>query len=305
MTISRRQLMLFLRLSRPHFLLGGFLLYALGVSIAAYLGKPINVGVYFMGQGIVTSIQLMTHYLNEYYDAPADNENATRTPFSGGSGALGPEGLPRGTALYAGIAAMTLGATFTGMLLVRHTTNLLPWLILILAFLGAFGYSAPPLKLIHSGYGELIASFIVAGLLPTFAFSLQTGQLHRLLIMTTIPIIALHFAMMIAFELPDYATDVKYEKRTLMVRVGWQTAMRMHDAAIIFAGLAFLGAYLSGLPWRVTLSTLIAVPLGIAQIWQMSRIRHGQPANWVIFTWSALLLFALTAYLEWMGYIFS
>ena len=111
--------------------------------------------------------------------------------------------------------------------------------------------------------------------------------------------------MMIAFELPDYATDVKYEKRTLMVRVGWQTAMRMHDVAIIFAGLAFLGAYLSGLPWRVTLGTLIAVPLGIAQIWQMNRIKRGQPPNWVMFTWSALLLFALTAYLEWMGYIFS
>jgi 1,4-dihydroxy-2-naphthoate octaprenyltransferase len=304
-TISRRQIVLFLRLSRPHFLLGGFLLYALGASIAAYLGNPIDAGIYFLGQGIATSIQLMTHYFNEYYDAPGDNENATRTPFSGGSGALGSEGLPRATALYAGIAAMTLGATFTGILLTRNSTSLLAWLILILAFLSSFGYSAPPLKLIHSGYGELIASFVVAGLLPTFAFSLQTGQLHRLLVMTTIPIIALHFAMMIAFELPDYATDMKFEKRTLMVRVGWQTAMRMHDSAIIFAGLAFLGAYLSGLPWRVTLGTLIAVPLGIAQIWQMNRIKRGQPPNWAMFTWSALLLFALTAYLEWMGYIFS
>ncbi len=305
MKLSTRQLGLFLRLSRPHFLLGGFLLFALGVSIAAYLGKSIRTEIYLLGQAIVTSIQLMTHYFNEYYDAPGDSENPARTPFSGGSGALGPGALPRSTALYAGIAALTLGATFTGLLIIQRSTSLITWLILLLAFLGAFAYSAPPFKLVHSGYGELVASFVVAGLVPAFAYSLQTGDLHRLLFMTTIPLIALHFSMMIAFQLPDFATDIKYAKRTLMVRVGWQTAMRMHDAAIIFAGLAYIGAYLSGLPWRVSLGTLIAVPLGIAQIWQMGRIRRGQPPNWAILTWSAMLLFGLSAYLEWMGYVFS
>lgn len=305
MNITRRHLLLFLRLSRPHFLLGGILLYALGVSIASYLGRAIDTGVYFLGQAIVTSIQLMTHYLNEYYDAPADIENSARTPFSGGSGALGPEGLPRRTALYASIVVLTLAATFVAILFVRGTTSLLAWLFLILAFFGAFTYSAPPLRLIHSGYGELTASLVVAGFLPAFAFSLHTGELHRLILMTTVPLIALHFAMMIVFSMPDYATDIKYDKRNLMVRTGWQTAMRMHDAAILFAALSFLVAYLSGLPWRVSLGTLIALPLGIAQIWQMSRIRRGQPPQWRTFTWSALLLFGMTAYLEWMGYVFS
>jgi 1,4-dihydroxy-2-naphthoate octaprenyltransferase len=191
MRLSRRQISLFIRLSRPHFLLGGLLLYALGVSIASYLGNPVNFVVYFLGQGIVISIQLMTHYLNEYYDAHTDQVNENRTLFSGGSGALGPDGLPRATALYAGIGAMTLAATFTGILLTVNTAPLLAWLILILAFVGAYSYSAPPLKLIHSAYGELLASFVVAGLLPAFAFSLQTGELHRLIFMTSIPLIAL------------------------------------------------------------------------------------------------------------------
>ena len=305
MKISRQQLLLFLRLSRPHFLLGGFLLYALGVSIAAYLGKPMSTPVYLFGQGIVTSIQLMVHYLHAYYDAAEPELNSTQSPAPDGADSPGPGSLPRGTGLYAGIAAMTLAATFTGMLLVRNVTSPVAWLILLLIFFGAFAYSAPPLRLVHSGYGELIASFIIAGLLPSFAFILQTGKLHRLIIMTTIPIIALHFAMMIVLELPDYATDVKYEKQTLMVRVGWQTAMRMHDAAIVFAGLAFFAAYLSGLPWRVTLGTLIAVPLGIAQIWQMNRIKRGLAPNWRMLTLSAFLLFSLTTYLEWMGYLFS
>lgn len=305
MSVTPRQLLLFLRLSRPHFLLGGILLYALGVSIASYLGSSIDVGLYILGQAIVTCIQLMTHYLNEYYDAPVDIENPIRTPFSGGSGALGPEGLPRRSALYAGIAMLTLAATFVGILLVRGSTSLLAWLLLSLIFFGAYAYSAPPFRLVHSGYGELVASLVVAGFLPAFAFSLHTGQLHRLILMSSVPLIAVHFAMMIIFSMPDYATDIKYNKRNLMVRVGWQTAMRIHDIAILFAALSFFGAYLSGLPWRVSLGTLIALPLGVAQIWQMGRIQRGQPPPWTTLTWSALLLFGLTAYLEWMGYVFS
>jgi 1,4-dihydroxy-2-naphthoate octaprenyltransferase len=304
-SITPRQILLFLRLSRPHFLLGGFLLYALGVSIASYLGSSIDVGLYLLGQAIVTSIQLMAQYFNEYYDAPADIVNPSRTPFSGGSGTLGSEGLPRPTALYAGITALTFAATLTGLLVVRGSTSLLAWIFLILAFLGAFAYSAPPLRLIHSGYGELVVSLIVAGFLPAFAFSLHTGQLHRLILMSTIPLIALHFAMLIAFELPDYATDLKFDKRNLMVRLGWQTSMRVHDVAILFASLSFLVAYLNGLPWRVSLGTLIVLPLGIAQIWQMSRIQRGQPPHWTTLTWSAWLVFGVTAYLEWMGYLFS
>ncbi len=305
MRITRRQILLFIQLSRPHFLLGGFLLYALGVSIARYLGTRIDLGIYILGQGIVSSVQLMTHFLNEYYDTPADRDNPSRTPFTGGSGALGPEGLPRSTALYAGIVFLTMTAIIVGLLLANGSVSLLSWLILILAFLGAYGYSAPPLRLIHTGYGELVASLVVAGLLPAFAFSLQTGELHRLVIMTTVPLVALHFAMLIVFELPDYATDVKFNKRTLMVRTGWQTAMRMHDAAIFIAAITFFAAYLNGLPWRVTIGTLIAFPLGVAQIWQMGRIRQGQPPRWLILTWSALILFGMAAYLEWMGYLLS
>ncbi|TFH35071.1 MAG: prenyltransferase [Anaerolineales bacterium] len=305
MRLTRRDMLLFIRLSRPHFLLGGFILYALGVSIASYLGHSIDTGLYLMGQGIITCIQLMTHYLNEYYDAPADNQNPGRTPFSGGSGALGPEGLPRRTALYAGIAALTLAATLVGLLLVRGSTSLLAWLFLLFVFCGAYAYSAPPFQLSHSGYGELVASTVVAGFLPAFAFSLHTGQLHRLILMTTVPLIALHFAMLITFTLPDYATDLKYNKRNLMVRIGWKTAMRMHDAALLFAGLSLLLAFLNGLPWRVSLGTLIVLPLGIAQIWQMARIQRGDPPPWATLTWGGLLLFGLTAYLEWVGFMLS
>jgi len=303
--LSRTQILSFIRLSRPHFLLGGFLLYGLGASIAAYLGRPVQPALYLLGQLLVSSIQLTTHYLNEYHDGSTDSHNPNRTWLTGGSGALGEGGLPRTVPLYASIITLTITATGCSLLLIRGGTPLLAWLLLLLGFFGSYFYDARPLRLIESGYGELVASVIVAGIVPAFSFALQTGELHRLLIMSTAPLMALHFAMVLVFELPDYANDLKYGKRTLMVRVGWQNGMRLHDFAILFAVLAYLLAYATGLPARVAWGGLIALPLAMAQIWQVDRIRQGHPPRWTLLTIGAAGLVALTAYLELIGYLLS
>jgi 1,4-dihydroxy-2-naphthoate octaprenyltransferase len=245
----------------------------------------------------------MTHYLNDYFDYPVDAENENRTLFSGGSGAIGPQKLPRRVALYA--AAFTLALTATCVILFITSTNipLVSWILLILIFLGAFFYSMPPVSLATSGYGELSTSVLVAGLIPAFAFTLQTGEFHRLLIMSSTPLIALHLAMMITFEFPDYAVDKKFRKQTLLVRLDWPVAIRLHNAAILFAIGSILVAFLFGFPWRVALNTLIALPLALAQIWQVERIRQGYPPNWRILTLGAIALFGLTAYLQLIGYV--
>ena len=305
MNISFKHVRLFIRLSRPLFLLGGILLYALGAAIASYLGIQVDVGTYLLGQVIVTGTQMMAQFLNEYYDAPLDAANENRTPFTGGSGVLGPEGLPRDVALYAAVAAITIIGTACAVLLVRGGISIISWIIILIAFAGAFFYSSPPLRLSTSGYGELTTSFVVAGFVPALAFSLQANDLHRLLLMSTAPLIAIHFAMMLVFELPDYASDIKQNKRTLMVRAGWETGMRFHDIAILLAGLLLALAYLNGLPSRVALGSLIAAPLAIAQIWQIERIRRGYPPRWTTLTLGALGLFALTTYLILIGYVLS
>ena len=45
-------LRLFMRMSRPLFLLGGILVYALGVGIARYLGSPVDWDLYLVGSGL-------------------------------------------------------------------------------------------------------------------------------------------------------------------------------------------------------------------------------------------------------------
>ena len=290
-------IILFIRLTRPLFLLGAVLLYALGAGIAHYLGTIFNWGLFWMGLVWVLLLQLSAHYLNEYYDAPYDQENTNRTPFSGGSGALGPGQLPRRTALIAALTTLTVLASLTVLTLDQWQVPVLSILIMVLAFLGAFFYSVPPVALERSGYGELTTSFLVAFLLPGYAFSLQTGDFHRLVAMAGFPLVTLHLAMMVSFEFPDYFNDLKHGKQTLLVRLGWQNGILLHNILVLTAFL-LLGLALSfKMPVFAALPAFLSLPLALFQIWQFRRISAGLKPNWTALTLNGLALFAAMAYL--------
>src|SRR5438094_3284432 len=106
----------FIRLGRPLFLGGGFLLFGLGAAIARTSGHAIDGGDYALGQLAVTAFQLMTHYANDYFDYDADRANATPTTWSGGSRVLSDGELPREIALIAAIVLATLGGVASGVI---------------------------------------------------------------------------------------------------------------------------------------------------------------------------------------------
>lgn len=292
-------IIMFVRLSRPLFLFGGALQFGLGVGVARYLGVEIDWEIYILGQLWITTGQLGTHYLNEYFDSEADAANPNRTIFSGGSGVLGQgEGkLPRSTgilaaaAMFTAVALLTIGLTRAGKF--DGTTTIIAGLI----FIGAFFYSVPPLRLSQTGYGELTTAILLANLVPAFGYLLQTGEIHRLVTMSTFPLTALMLAMMVAIEFPDYGTDLKFQKMTLLTRVGWENGMTMHHIFILSA-YVFLGlALVNGLPRLIALPAFLSLPLGLWQIWYMRRIAAGIKPNWTALTTIAVMLFASTSLL--------
>jgi len=302
---SGRQLRLFFLLSRPWFLLGAALLYALGLAMAHYLGETVQTRLAAEGLALVLALQLTVHYLNEYFDAEADASNPNRTPFNGGSGAVGKGGLSRVTALQAAVVALAFVALLLTAMLIRGEATSLAWAIIALVLPASLFYSAPPVRLVSSGYGEFIAALIVSAMVPTLAFTLQTGSMHRLLFLATAPLVLLNFAMIMAIEVPDYGTDLQSGKRTLMVRLGWENGMRLHDAAIIGAVVTLLAGVLLGMPAHVSVGLLIVLPLAAAQAWQMGRVRRGAKPNWILLTGGAVALYSLAAYLTFAGFATS
>jgi 1,4-dihydroxy-2-naphthoate octaprenyltransferase len=294
-----KKVMAFFQLSRPVFLLGGIVLYALGALVARYEGYTLDPSAYLMGQLFVTSLQLMTHYLNDYWDIEADHLNTSRTLFSGGSGVLpeGKHGLTRETAFIAAIACLAINSAAAIMLIFHYQTSPAVWAVLLLGFLGSFFYSSPPLRFSSSGYGEIIASITVAGLVPALGQLLQTGHPSRMLVLATTPLIIFHYAMLIAFEFPDFLTDEAAGKKTLLVRVGRRAGASIHNGLIALAlGLAAAASFI-GLPAQVALSVAITAPLAVWQIMTVRRMRRGEPISFHRLTFGAVALFALTAYL--------
>ena len=291
------QLLLFIRLARLPFIVGAMLLFGLGAGVARFLGASIDWNLYLIGQAWVSLVQLSTHFLNEYYDAPMDEHNPNRTPFSGGSGALGPGKLRREVALWSGISCLTIAASLTVLLIRMAAPDGGLIMILALIFLGAFFYSTPPVRLASTGYGELTTSIIVANLVPALSFMLQYGELHRLLAMATFPLTLLHLAMMLAYEFPDYASDFKYQKQTLLVRMGWERGMLMHNLLILVSFLVLGTAAILGLPLAIALPGFLSLPLGLFQIWMMNRIGDGAKPNWPALTFTAAALLGITVYL--------
>jgi 1,4-dihydroxy-2-naphthoate polyprenyltransferase len=297
--VRAAQIIALVRLGRPLFLGGGFILYALGVAIAATSGHAIDVATYALGQGVVTSFQLMTHYANEYFDYEADRANLTPTQWSGGSRVLANDELPRGVALTAAVVLAACGVVLAGLLAARSGGCALA-IVLPMAVL-AWEYSAPPLRLCATGLGELTTAIVVTGLVPLLGFTLQAPDrvgLH-VLGLAIVPLALLQIAMLLAIEFPDAVGDAATGKRTLVVRLGATRAAQLYSAltALAFAWLPLAVAL--GLPLRV--AACAAIPLPIAA-WRIVTVAdHRDPARFERLTLFAVFTLVATSLCELVG----
>jgi len=287
----------FVKLGRPLFLGGGFVLYALGAAVAAWSGHAIDWRRYALGQGAVTAFQLMTHYANDYFDLEADRANATPTRWSGGSRVLAGGALPPRVALIAALAFAALGTAVGTQLL-----DAAPTLAAILVF--AWCYSAPPLRLCARGLGELDTALVVTGLVPWLAFSLQGGGSTALLVAALVPLVLLQVAMLLAIELPDAAGDAATGKRTLVVRFGARTAVRLYIALTAVAYLWLPIAWWLGVPPLACACAALPAPFAA---WRIARMAGdaADPAGYERLTFAAVALLVATSAAMLIGFMNS
>ncbi|HSD88496.1 MAG TPA: prenyltransferase [Kofleriaceae bacterium] len=290
--MTGRDVIAFIKLGRPLFLGGGFLLYGLGAAIAAAHGHRISPAHYVLGQAAVTAFQLMTHYANDYFDYDADRANQTPTKWSGGSRVLPAGELPRHVALVAALVLAALGLAAT-IALAGAGSLAAPTLALVLVL--AWEYSAPPLRLCATGLGELDTAIVVTVLVPWLGFYLQApaGGGGGALALSIVPVALLQFAMLLAIEFPDADGDAATGKRTLIVRLGAPNGARLY---VVITGFAFMWpviAYACGLPSRVALAMTVPAPIAA---WRIVRIAdYADPSAHERLTFWAVALLVMTS----------
>ena len=291
-----RILRFFIRIAALSDLLGGLLLYALGVGIARYLGNPIDWALVSLGQVWVTTLQLGAHFLTAHFTLPGKPRDPTRIPIPG-EGEKPHEGIRRDLILWAGFASFAAAISLSLILLQYKGVNGGILIVMGLIFVGVILYAVPPFQWVNSGYGELVHAIILVNLIPALGFMFQEGELHRLVTMSTFPLTMLYLAMMLAIQFQDYHKSQRTNRGTLLVRLGWERGMVFHNLLILGSFFLMGAALFFGLPSSVALPGFFVFPLGLFQIWMMSRIAAGAKPNWRVLNLTAVLTFGLTTYL--------
>lgn len=293
----------FLSISSWPNLLAGALLYVLGAGIVVYRGDLFDWRNFWLGLALVVLLQLSCSYLTTYYtrlqspllDRAADSEDSSG------------DGIPlsRGMLLLLAISTLTAGAMVTVSLLAVDAITPAVVLVLGLAFILAFAYAVPPFRLVYTGYGELVMAILLTNLVPALGYLLQAGEMTSLLGTLTFPLTALYLAMLLALSLESYYADIKAGKQTLMIRLGWQRGMFLHNVLILIAYLLIGIGMLLSMAWALTWPRLLTLPIGLFQFWQIWQISNGGKTRWKLLRITAIATFAITVYLQaftlWVG----
>jgi len=281
----------FLRLSRLKFLVGGFLGFGLGAAIASFEGAALTPGRYALGQALVTAFHLMTHYTNDYFDRASD-ARATRTAFSGGSGALVDGSLPAAVGLVAGLVCLAAGLAVTLAFAARGEWTMTVLGLAIAVF--AWSYSSPPLRLLATGAGEATTALVVAVLVPLAGYATFMDRIDVLAAASTLPLAAAMIAMMICVEFPDVEADAATGKRNLVVRLGRARSVRIVYGAILAIGLGTAVAIALGAPVRFAIVGL-AIVVGGGTLWRtLASGRYASPADRALVAFRGVTLYIST-----------
>lgn len=294
------------RLGRPKFLLGGFALYGLGAMCASVTGVNIDAVSYLWGQVAVTAIQLTTHYSNDYFDYQADRANRSPTQWSGGSRVLVRGELPPSSALWAaGTVAAVACVAMVALFALQGKQAGLAIALLFAMLVLAWSYSSPPLRLHHRGGGEPTVALVVPFMTPLSGYVVQSGGLHPLPIILSLPLVLLQIVMLVVLEFPDAEGDRAVGKRSWVVLFGERRMAWLCESFIVGAFAISFASVPLGLPSAVGWAWLFLLPLGLVQLGLMLRGNWKKPEAWegLAFGSVALFFLAMVADLAALAYV--
>ena len=260
---------LFLRATRLPFLSATVIPVLLGLAVAAYQGE------WHWIPGVLTlvaacCIHLGLNVANDVFDtmSGADQANVTPTQFSGGSRVIlyGLLSLRQMASMSA--AFYTVGLGIGVYLAVTRAF----WPVVAIGLVGLFislAYTAPPLRLVHRGIGEVAVGLGFGPIVTLGTYVVQArgweapgGDFWEALFVS-LPVAIFIALVLYVNEIPDRPGDAAAGKRTLPVRLGKETVIGAYVGAVAVAfGLIAVGA-VAGIIVRPSLLALAAIPLAV------------------------------------------
>lgn len=292
----------FLLATRLPFLTATLVPILLGIAVAA------NDGFFNLGFAALTllagaAIHIGLNVANDVFDglSGADDANYRPTQFSGGSRVIqrGLLSLPQMAGIS--IAAYAVGAGL-GLLLVIERGSLELLLIGIAGLLISVFYTAPPLRLVHRGLGEVTTGLGFGPVMVLGAYVVQAQRLSWEALVASIPVGILIALVLYVNEIPDRESDASVGKRTLPARLPQDTVVRGFLFAAVAAFAVVTVGAVSGVLPLFTLIALAALPL-VFRVYRGIRENYDRPYDMMAAMGRNVQLHLLTGLLLFAGYM--
>lgn len=267
---------LLLRTTRLPFLSATFVPVLLGIAVAAHHGAfdwwlalVTVIGAAFAHLGI--------NVANDVFDTilGADEANPNPTQFSGGSRVVIYDLLTLRQLI--GLDAALFGmAVAIGLYLVWATASATLLWIGIAGIAVGVAYTAPPLKLVYRGLGEIAVAIGFGPIMLLGAYVVQTGRLSWEAALASVPVAILIALVLYVNEIPDRPGDASAGKRTLPVRLPAAVVTNGYLAAALLAFAAIVVGVAVGLLPPFTLLALAAMPLAF-RVYRGIRANYSSP----------------------------
>lgn len=212
----------------------------------------------------ISFLHFGTNMANDYFDHKTKNDelNKTHTPFSGGSRVIQDGEISPERVLFAALLCFSLGSLI-GLYL---SIVLKSMVILILGIIGVFFgffYTASPLQIGYKGYGEFIVGLCFGPLVVFGSYVVQAGNFSLVSLWASFPVGLLITLVLYINEFPDYEADKSVNKKTLVVQLGKEKAVKVYYFLLGFVYLyIFLFVAVKRLPPYVLL-IILTLPMAL------------------------------------------
>ncbi|MDP9069340.1 MAG: prenyltransferase [Actinomycetota bacterium] len=210
-----------------------------------------------------SAIHLGLNVANDVSDATsgADTANANPTMFSGGSRMIQYGLVSLRTMRLVSIACYAVGIGIGLYLTATRGIELL-WIGIAGVFLSIF-YTAPPLKLVHRGVGEIAVALGFGPIMVLGTYFVIAQRLTFEAFYASLPVAIFIMLVLYVNQVPDKPADAKTGKRTIVVRLPKEAIIKGYAASVVVAfALIAIGA-LTGIMPIWTLLALGTIPLAL------------------------------------------
>lgn len=209
----------YLRMIRPHIVLGGLLAFTVGALLGIANGGSFNPSVFAVCYATIFFGDLSTHFSNDYFDVKQDRLRQKKALFSQRKVLIdNPE--MQSSAKKVAVVLLAISLLISALTVAFQIAPLMLLLIMIGAnFLGWF-YSAPPLRLVSKGLGELTIALAVGFAIPAVGYLSSKSVIDSWYGIFAVPFILFAFMLALSLEAPDTESDRLGGKKTLGATIG-------------------------------------------------------------------------------------